>query len=194
MTFIRTSDRYITFLTILCVLGSTWACCVFLLSRVSAQTESNTQNHELTWLIVRHADRDGSNDGLTTAGHERAKQLATLAKTLRVSAVYSTDLRRTRDTAQPTADTNQLTVQTYQQPTSEWLNEVRKANPAGVVLIVAHSNTVGVIVSELTGTEPFEIAHDQFDLLYVVKEKNETVTSVQLSYGVSSATKDSKTH
>lgn len=153
--------------------------------------EHATPTTELTWLIVRHADRDGNHDSLTEAGHERAKDLAALAKVLRVSAIYSTDFQRTRGTAQPTADAGNLEIQTYQQVSGDWLKEVRQANPSGVVLIVAHSNTVGAIVSELAGVEPFEIAHDQYDLLFIVKEmfegqdtdqiKNSAV--IQLNYG-----------
>lgn len=183
MVFIKSQHNNVVSIVILCGLAAVWAWSNFTLSQASERTDLRTKQPELTWLIVRHADRDGSNDVLTADGHERAKQLATLTKVLRVSAVYSTDLRRTRDTAQPTADALQLPIQTYQQPSTDWLNQVRNANPAGVVLVVAHSNTVGIIVSELTGAEPFEIAHDQFDLLYIVKEQGDAVTSVQLNYG-----------
>lgn len=157
--------------------------------------ELATPPTEVTWLIVRHADRDGNHDALTEAGHERARHLAALAQVLRVSAIYSTDFQRTRATAQPTADAANLKIQSYEQATAAWFKEVRQANPSGVVLIVAHSNTVGTIVNELTGVEPFEIDHAQYDLLYIVKEVFEDraadqVTArvkktslVQLNYG-----------
>lgn len=150
-------------------------------------TELATPTTEVTWLIVRHADRDGNHDALTEAGHVRAKDLAALAQVLRVSAVYSTDFQRTRGTVQPTADAGNLEIQTYQEVSADWLKEVRQANLSGVVLIVAHSNTVGDIVSELAGVEPFDITHDQYDLLFIVKEVIEDqvkkTSLVQLNYG-----------
>ncbi|MBL8854976.1 MAG: histidine phosphatase family protein [Planctomycetaceae bacterium] len=154
----------------------------------AATTEGTRLKPDVTWLIVRHSERDGSNDALTERGHERAKQLATLAKVLRVSAIYSTDLQRTRGTAQPTADSGNLEIQKYQQITAEWINKVRQANAGGVVLIVGHSNTVGPIVSELAGVESFEIPHDQYDLLYIVKEQVTGTSLVQLYYGDSNKT------
>lgn len=150
-------------------------------------TKHATPTTEVTWLIVRHADRDGNHDALTEAGHARAKDLAALAQVLRVSAIYSTDFQRTLGTAQPTADAGNLEIQTYREVSVDWLKEVRQANPSGVVLIVAHSNTVGDIVSELAGVEPFDITHDQYDLLFIVKEVIEDqikkTSLVQLNYG-----------
>ncbi len=154
----------------------------------AATTEGTPLKPDVTWLIVRHAERDGSHDALTELGHERAKQLAQLAKVLRVSAIYSTDLQRTRGTAQPTADARDLEIQKYQQVTADWINNVRQANAGGVVLIVGHSNTVGPIVSELADVESFEIPHDQYDLLYIVKEHVTGKPLVQLNYGDSNKT------
>jgi broad specificity phosphatase PhoE len=158
------------------------------LAQEAATAEGTPPKPEVTWLIVRHAERDGNNDALTERGHERAQQLAALAKVLRVSAIYSTDLQRTLGTARPTAAAENREIQTYQRVSADWLNEVRQANAGGVVLIVGHSNTVGPIVSELTGVESFEIPHDQYDLLYIVKEQVAGISLVQLNYGDSNKT------
>jgi broad specificity phosphatase PhoE len=154
----------------------------------AATPEGTLPKPDVTWLIVRHAERDGSSDALSDKGHERAQQLAALAKVLRVSAIYSTDLQRTRDTARPTAAAENREIRKYQRVSADWLNEVRQANAAGVVLIVGHSNTVGPIVRELTGIESFEIPHDQYDLLYIVKEHATGTSFVQLNYGDSKKT------
>src|SRR3546814_16685724 len=59
-----------------------------------------------TYVVVRPAEKvdDGSRDpSLTDAGRARAHALAELLRSRAVVAVYATDFRRTRDTAEHTA-------------------------------------------------------------------------------------------
>src|SRR3546814_11474619 len=59
-----------------------------------------------TYVVVRHAEKvdDASRDpSLTDAGRARAHALAELLRSRDVVAVYATDFRRPRDTAEPTA-------------------------------------------------------------------------------------------
>jgi broad specificity phosphatase PhoE len=52
-------------------------------------------------IVVRHAEKiSGSDERLSDAGHARAR-LAAMLKDARVSAIYSTDTERTRDTVKP---------------------------------------------------------------------------------------------
>jgi broad specificity phosphatase PhoE len=139
-----------------------------------------------TWLVLRHAERDGENDALTDAGMLRAEVLQHLGSVLNVSAVYSTDFVRTRSTVQPLADSLGQQIQLYGQATDDWLKEIREENEGGVVLIVGHSNTAGVIAGKLAGVEPFAIGHDEYDSLFVVTSAGDESSVVRLKYGQSS--------
>src|SRR5437868_7185059 len=59
-----------------------------------------------TILIVRHAEKasDGDDPPLTEAGMRRALALVQVAEDAGVKAVYTTQLKRNRDTAQPLAE------------------------------------------------------------------------------------------
>lgn len=139
---------------------------------------------QTTYLIVRHADRDGDQDRLTAAGHTRAQALCELGTLLNVTALYSTDFERTRSTAQPLAKARGLNLELYDQPSAEWIASMRQANSGGVVLIVGHSNTIGLIASQLAGVPVPEIGHGEYDHLYVVTDqKGLSPSLVRLKYG-----------
>jgi len=136
-----------------------------------------------TWLVIRHAERDGENDALTNAGKDRTEILQQLGSILNVAAIYSTDFARTKGTVQPLADSLGQEIRVYGQATDEWLQEVRAENNGGVVLIVGHSNTAGVIAGKLAGMEPFAIGHDEYDALFVVTSNGVKSSVVRLKYG-----------
>src|SRR3546814_3012742 len=107
---------------------------------------------------LRHAEKvdDGSRDpSLTDAGRARAHALAELLRSRDVVAVYATDFRRTRDTAEPTAAVHDLSIISYdaEAPAEAVAERLRRAHATGTVLVVGHSNTVPGIVSALCGCE-----------------------------------------
>ncbi len=55
-------------------------------------------------LVVRHGEKiSDADERLTEAGRARAERLAKMLKDAGVTAIYSTDTERTRDTVQPLA-------------------------------------------------------------------------------------------
>src|SRR3546814_9275920 len=111
-----------------------------------------------TYVVVRHAEKvdDGSRDpSLTDAGRARAHALAELLRSRDVVAVYATDFRRTRDTAEPTAAVHDLSIIYYDvQAHAEAVAErLRRAHATSTVLAVGPSNTVPGTVSALCGCE-----------------------------------------
>ncbi|WP_428265883.1 phosphoglycerate mutase family protein [Haliangium sp.] len=121
-----------------------------------------------TVYVVRHAEKQGGEDPeLTAAGHARAQELARMLDGVPVSAVYSTDTKRTRQTAQPLAAAKGLSVQPYAAPTD--VRELAAAHKGQVVVVVGHSNTVPAIIDALGGQAPFELIPDtQFDHLFLL--------------------------
>jgi broad specificity phosphatase PhoE len=56
-----------------------------------------------TVLLVRHADRQGSDDALSPEGTARAEALAQVIGKSGVGAIFTSDAARTQQTAAPTA-------------------------------------------------------------------------------------------
>ena len=139
-----------------------------------------------SFLVVRHAERDGNLDKLTAAGEERSQMLAALGKALKVGAIYSTDTKRTKGTVQPLATAADVEIQTYGRPTGEWVAELKQKHAGQVVLIVGHSNTTGVIAGMLAKKTPFKIAHDEYDALFLVQDSGSEPHCLRLQYGNSS--------
>lgn len=127
--------------------------------------------------VVRHADRDGHHDRLKDPeGIARADTLADRLDDVEISAIYSTSLSRTRNTAQPLADRLGLPVQTYSS-VSAIVSHIKAHHLEELVLVVGHSNTVPQIVTGLGAELPANlvldssgnIPHDHYDnLLFVV--------------------------
>lgn len=115
-------------------------------------------------FIVRHAEKlSGSDPSLTELGQRRAKKLAAILKPMGMTHVYSTNYKRTLETATPTAEENQLEIQKYGKldQLKQWIDKT----PADAkILIVGHSNTVGS-TSELFGGKPVELGEADYDHL-----------------------------
>ena len=154
-------------------------------SALLAQTEP--ANATTTFLVVRHAERDGNLDKLTKNGEQRSQVLASLGKTLNVQVIYSTDTERTKGTAKPLATSADTTIRSYKKPSKDWIASLKQNHAGQVVLIVGHSNTAGVIAGLLANEKPFEIAHDEYDALFLVQVSNSATQSMRLRYGSSSA-------
>ena len=138
-----------------------------------------------TYLVVRHAEREGEEDALSEAGRRRAEQLRSLGELLHVSAIYSTDYRRTKETVAPLVEALGIQLQLYKEVTPQWLAELRAANRGGVVLIVGHSNTVGMIASELGAASVAEIPPTEYDNLFIISEQASTRSLVRVRFGSS---------
>jgi len=126
------------------------------------QTETKDQGTQ--YFLVRHAEKgqdDPKDPSLTETGQARARLLADELSQAGIRAIYSTDYKRTRQTAQPLADRLGLTVQTYdaKRDLADFLKEVESNHSGEKVLIVGHSNTVPNMANILSGTESYQ----QFD-------------------------------
>lgn len=127
-----------------------------------------------TYVVVRHAEKvdDGSRDpSLTDAGRARAHALAAKLRSRDVVAVYATDFRRTRDTAEPTAAVHDLSIISYdaQAPAEAVVERLLRAHASGTVLVVGHSNTVPGIVAALCRCEVAPIDESDYGNLFEVR-------------------------
>lgn len=139
--------------------------------------------HPSIIYLVRHAEKQAGDDpALTAPGELRATTLATLLGQARIGAIFSTETRRTRATAQPLAQRLGLTVQTYDAKQQAQTLAAKLKPLTGAVLVVGHSNTLSETVRLLGGDPGQDIADHEFDRLYqLIYHPGGTVTTVLLT-------------
>lgn len=119
-----------------------------------------------TYVLVRHAEKandDPRDPSLSAAGVARAQRIAESLHRTPLQAVYATSYRRTRQTAEPSARDHGLAVRIYDAsaPAGVVAAELR-ALPAGVALVVGHSNTIPQLAAALCACTVAPIADDEF--------------------------------
>ena len=139
-----------------------------------------------TFLVVRHAERDGNLDKLTKIGEQRSEILGSVGSALNVQAIYSTNTKRTKGTAQPLATMTDTKIRSYEKPTTDWIASLKRNHSGQVVLIVGHSNTAGLIAGLLAKEKTFDIAYDEYDALFMIQVSDLGTQSMRLRYGTSS--------
>lgn len=148
---------------------SSLALAALLLAPVAhAQSDAST-----TIILVRHAEKGAEPTAdplLTDAGAARANALAAMLKHAGVSAIYSTELQRTRLTGAPAAAALGLTAQVIgaRVPAKATADSILKMHRGKTVLIVGHSNTVPALVAAFGAAQPPEICDPSYDNLFVV--------------------------
>ena len=137
------------------------------------------QGQEVVFL-VRHAEKlDSSKDTkLSPKGEERAKALAAKLKDAGITAIWTSEFRRTQETAKPLADALGLTPKVHPANDSKGLMEILKKE-GGRALVVGHANTVPEIV-RMYGGKLGELREDEFDGLFVVVKSAEGFQFVTL--------------
>jgi len=110
-----------------------------------------------TFYLVRHAEKDyGDNPNLTKEGLARAERLKEMLKNIDLAAVYSTNTKRTLQTARPTADDHGLEIIQYNaSPMEELSGKLRRQYKGRKVLIVGHSNTTPKMTNYLIQEQRF---------------------------------------
>ncbi len=160
---------------------------VFVLGAAVLLAASNTDAEPRTVVyLVRHAEKmldAGSDPPLTRQGLEHAAALAEILEDARITHIHSSDLLRTRRTAQPLADRLGLPISTYDPRDLGALVTKLRSTP-GRHLVSGHSNTTPEVVRLLGGAPGEEIDEPtEYDRLYiVVLEEDGSATTILLRY------------
>ena len=140
-----------------------------------------------TIIVVRHAERNAgmSADVLLNAkGEERAKQLAALLKDANLKAIFTTEVKRTQQTAEPAAQ--QFHLQPVVIPAADvdtLISRLKELPNDDTVLVVGHSNTVPLVIQKLGGTAA-PLGENEYDRLTIVVTHGSQKPSVLvLRYG-----------
>lgn len=146
---------------------------IFAFAVPSFAQEDVKQTTTTTYYFIRHAEKDRTdksnrNPELTETGKTRAKQWSEIFKNVPFDAVYSTDYYRTKQTAQPTAESKKLDVLIYD-PRTLFSEEFSEVTVGKTVLIVGHSNTTPAFVNTVLGMRKYKDIDDNNNgNLYIV--------------------------
>ena len=140
-------------------------------------------------IVVRHAERadDGASPGtsmtaspdpeLSAAGKARAQKLAAMLGDAGIVAIYTTEYKRTKDTAAPLAAKVGIPAEVVLARDAAALIAKIKSHKTGVIFVVGHSNTVPAVVKALGGSI-VTMADDEYDSMYFVAA-NGTTTRIR---------------
>lgn len=147
-----------------------------ILFALTASVAVSQQADSATLVFIRHAEKvdDGTNDPvLTKEGEARALKVSTILtkKFGKISAVYSTNYKRTKLTATPTALKNNVKIIEYDpRAPNVFLKSLVRNHIGEVVLVVGHSNTTPTLVNLILGTEKFKPLDEKiYDSIFIVK-------------------------
>jgi broad specificity phosphatase PhoE len=147
-------------------------------------------------FLVRHAERADTPAGqppaggmmmandppLNAAGEQRAAELAALLASADIRHIFTTEYRRTRQTAAPLAGKLKLTpVMSAARDPEPLVEQVLRVR--GNVLVVGHSNTLPDLMKRLGVRQPVSIADSEYgDLFIVVKPETGNPTLIRLRF------------
>lgn len=125
-----------------------------------------------TIYLIRHAekadDSKNKNPDLSEMGQMRASHWDDIFSAVRFDAIYSTNFNRTKQTAGPTAKTQQLGVTVYD-PKELTVEKIKKNHLGQTILIVGHSNTIPDLVNKIIGQKVYPLIEETvYGNLYIV--------------------------
>ena len=136
-----------------------------------------------TYYLIRHAEKDRTNKAnrdpnLNKKGQERVKIWTNYFENIDLDAVYSTEYKRTMQTAKTIAENKSLEIQNYD-PLKMYDAVFQKETKEKKVLIVGHSNTTPSFVNKILGEKKYKNMTDRDNsTLYIVTIKGDEKTSI----------------
>ena len=154
-----------------------------------------------TIYVVRHAEKakpiagmsvmEANDPPLSDSGNLRALALKDRLKGENIRYIFSTNYKRTINTAKP-LDEYLLSVQTQlyspKKDSTDAFIEKLKAIKKGNVLVVGHSNTIDDIANKLCGSMvvPGDLKETDYDNLFKIKRKGNKYVFKGETYGAPS--------
>src|SRR6266853_4395297 len=121
-------------------------------------------------VIVRHAEKaaNGGKDlDLSAAGRERAEALARILKDSGITAIFTSEFKRTQETAAPTATSVHVTPTVVAaKDTAGLVAKLHQLN--GNALVVGHGDTIPNIIQALGIDRPINIPDEDYSELLIV--------------------------
>lgn len=147
-------------------------------SSTSAPEATSEPESDAAYFLVRHAEKttEKPDPALTQAGQQRAQDLTARLDKVSLTAIYSSDYTRTRDTAAPVAKAQGLDVIIYDPRDLEGLAKILLAQK-GQILVVGHSNTTPELSALLGGPKGEPIVEaTEYDRFYILQRNGDDVS------------------
>ncbi len=147
---------------------------ILLICCLTACTTAPASKDNFELYLVRHAEKqaDGSRDPeLTEAGTQRAENLTVWFEDKNINDIWSSDYKRTRDTAKPTVSKLGLELNIYDPRDLNALSETLLRNQNNA-LIVGHSNTTPELARLLCDCDIEDMDESEYDRLIVISIGN----------------------
>jgi phosphohistidine phosphatase SixA len=179
---------------LLCALLAVFLVVVIVVARPAPSASRPPERSDSASLIVlvRHAEKAAApsdDPPLTAAGVKRAQSLAAALRDAGVTAIITTQLRRTRETAQPLASALSLTPEVVTVgggeagAHAEAVAAAVRRHVGGVVLVVGHSDTIPAIIAALGGPRLPDICESVFSHLFALVPGAGEARLVRSRYG-----------
>lgn len=136
-----------------------------------------------TIYIVRHAEKASASGDtpLSEVGTKRAGCLAATLADANIQSIYTTEYKRTKETAVPTAAKTGVPATVIAGAEMNKLIKILQQGTGRNVLVVGHSNTVPQIV-EMLGGGAVTVKDNEYDHLYIVTLRNDEASLASLRY------------
>jgi broad specificity phosphatase PhoE len=151
-----------------------------------------TDRGETTVYLVRHAEKstdDPVDPDLSEAGYVRADSLSTQLREAGINVIITTNLRRSVETAAPLARRRHITPEVVPigGSTREHVDSVVAAirrHEGATILVVGHSNTVGLIAQRLGGDHIGNLCDNEYsDLIILNMPRGKPTRTLVDTYG-----------
>ena len=143
-----------------------------------ANNTANAQHKKLTFILMRHAEKDLSKDPdaanpeLSAEGKQRAERLAKIVSKYRPDAIYSTNYIRTPATVAPLAKKGRHMVLIYEPRNLNQLAEQIMSGKLKRILVVGHNTTTPALANLLIKQDKYKtLAESEYDKIWVIKVK-----------------------
>lgn len=128
-------------------------------------------------FLIRHAERDASGGDaglLNQTGEQRAQCLARTLDRAGITQIYTTEIKRTQQTAAPLAEELHLQPKIVAHDNVNELVKDLKAAGNAKVLVVAHADTLPKIIAQLgAGSLPESRSNEQnYDYLVIIRMRD----------------------
>ncbi|MFV8335844.1 phosphoglycerate mutase family protein [Flavobacterium sp. RSP29] len=136
------------------------------------------QQSTSTYYFIRHAEKvdNSQNPDLSEIGIQRANLWNKIFSEVGFDEIYSTDYKRTTQTAIPAATAKKIQIKLYN-PKTIAIESFKKETLGKKVLIVGHSNTTPNFVNQIINKKIYaDIEDTTFGNLYIVTIKGDSIT------------------
>lgn len=159
-------------------------CSLFIVALLGPQMLAQSANK--TIVLVRHTEKDTSvpnnpDPELSIEGRERAERLMNVVKKYKPHEIFSTNYKRTRQTAEPIAQRRKKEIQTYDPAMAAELVAKMMASTTDHYLIVGHSNTIPALANLLVKKEVFRnLLETEYGVIWVIRMKKGVVSKIEV--------------